>query len=128
MTTTGQNLLPLADTLTVGGFADGIVTISLLESWEMVFRQLGPQKRKVSKRLERRSAMILTGAARYGLDTRDTGQRDRVRPIVGQATEAQTPHFTDLPAGDRRRTRHDGGSSHANERPHPDEHRPAEPA
>ena len=47
------------------GFADGIVTISLLESWEMVFRQLGAQKRKVNKRLERRSAMILTGAARY---------------------------------------------------------------
>ena len=47
------------------GFADGIVTISLLESWEMVFRQLGAPKRKVSKRLERRSAMILTGAARY---------------------------------------------------------------
>ena len=48
------------------GFADGIVTISLLESWEMVFRhQRGTQKRKVSKRLERRSAMILTGAARY---------------------------------------------------------------
>ena len=47
------------------GFADGIVTISLLESWEMVFRQRGSQKRKVSKRLERRSALVLTGAARY---------------------------------------------------------------
>ena len=47
------------------GFADGIVTISLLESWEMVFRERGSQKRKVSKRLERRSALVLTGAARY---------------------------------------------------------------
>ena len=47
------------------GFADGIATISLLESWEMVFRQRGAQQRKVGKRLERRSAMVLTGAARY---------------------------------------------------------------
>ena len=47
------------------GFADGIVTISLLESWEMVFRQRGAQEQKVSRRLERRSAMVLTGAARY---------------------------------------------------------------
>ena len=47
------------------GFADGIVTISLLESWEMVFRPRGSQKPKVSKRLERGSALVLTGAARY---------------------------------------------------------------
>ena len=48
------------------GLRRRIVTISLLESWEMVFRQQrGAQKRKVSQRLERRSAMILTGAARY---------------------------------------------------------------
>ena len=48
------------------GFADGIATISLLESWEMVFRQRrGTRKHKVSRRLERCSAMILTDAARY---------------------------------------------------------------
>ena len=47
-------------------FADGIATISLLESWEMVFRERGRRGgRKVEQRLDRRSAAILTGAARY---------------------------------------------------------------
>ena len=47
-------------------FADGIATISLLESWEMVFRERGePRRRNVVLRLDRRSAAILTGDARY---------------------------------------------------------------
>ena len=63
------------------GFADGIVTISLLESWEMVFRhQRGAQKRKVGKRLERRSAMILTGAARYSWTHEIPARRNEIDP------------------------------------------------
>ncbi len=47
-------------------FADGIATISLLESWEMVFRERGePRGRDVALRLDRRCAAILTGDARY---------------------------------------------------------------
>ena len=47
-------------------FADGIATISLLESWEMVFRERGEGRgRNVTLRLDRRSAAILTGDARY---------------------------------------------------------------
>ena len=38
--------------------------ISLLESWEMVFRNK-KDRRKVSQRLERRSATIMRGPARY---------------------------------------------------------------
>ena len=45
-------------------FADGIVMISLLESWEMIFRKRS-SKDKVSHMLERRSAAILRGDARY---------------------------------------------------------------
>ena len=43
-------------------FAEAVATISLLETWGMVFR-LG--KKKVEKRLERRSVAVLTGDARY---------------------------------------------------------------
>ena len=47
-------------------FADGIGTISLLESWEMVFRARGGERgRKVTQRLDRRSAAIMIGDARY---------------------------------------------------------------
>ena len=46
-------------------FADGIATISLLESWEMTFRERKKRGRKVTKRLDRRSAAIMTGDARY---------------------------------------------------------------
>ena len=45
-------------------FADGIATISLLESWEMVFRENGT-KRKVGQVLERRSVAVMSGDARY---------------------------------------------------------------
>ncbi|MCY3941104.1 MAG: alpha-ketoglutarate-dependent dioxygenase AlkB [Gammaproteobacteria bacterium] len=43
-------------------FADGIATVSLLASWEMNFR-LGKDKR--TQRLEQRSALIMSGDARY---------------------------------------------------------------
>ena len=46
-------------------FADGIATISLLESWEMVFREKKKRGDKVTQRLDRRSAAIMTGDARY---------------------------------------------------------------
>ena len=46
-------------------FADGIAMISLLESWEMVFRERKREGRKVLQKLERRSAAIMTGDARY---------------------------------------------------------------
>ena len=46
-------------------FADGIAMVSLLESWEMVFREKRKQGRKVRQRLERRSAAIMAGDARY---------------------------------------------------------------
>ena len=45
-------------------FADGIATISLLESWEMVFREKGT-KRKIGQRLDRRSVAVMRGDARY---------------------------------------------------------------
>ena len=45
-------------------FSDGIATISLLESWEMVFREKDT-KRKVGRVLHRRSVAVMTGDARY---------------------------------------------------------------
>ena len=44
-------------------FADGIATISLLESWEMVFREKGAGRR-IPQVLERRSVAIMEGDAR----------------------------------------------------------------
>ena len=46
-------------------FADGIAMISLLESWQMVFRREDDRKNKRAFVLERRSAAIMTGEARY---------------------------------------------------------------
>ena len=46
-------------------FAEGIATISLRESWEMVFRERKKGGRKVIQRLDRRSAAVMTGDARY---------------------------------------------------------------
>ena len=45
-------------------FAEPVATISLLETWGMVFRRRG-SKEKVEKALERRSVAVLTGDARY---------------------------------------------------------------
>ena len=57
-----QGIAPHIDSKS--SFADGIVMISLLESWEMTFRKRR-SKRKLNRMLKRRSAMILTGEARY---------------------------------------------------------------
>ena len=47
-------------------FADGIAMISLLESWEMVFRKTGGRGgQKETLRMERRSATIIANEARY---------------------------------------------------------------
>lgn len=46
-------------------FADGIAMISLLESWEMVFRRPKEPKDKRAFVLERRSVAVMTGEARY---------------------------------------------------------------
>lgn len=43
-------------------FADGVAMISLLETWEMEFSK---GRRKLMRRLERRSAAVLLGDARY---------------------------------------------------------------
>ena len=45
-------------------FSEHVATISLLETWDMVFRRIG-SKEKVEKTLERRSVAVLTGDARY---------------------------------------------------------------
>ena len=45
-------------------FAEHVATISLLETWGMVFRRRGSTE-KVEKPLERRSVAVLTGDARY---------------------------------------------------------------
>jgi alkylated DNA repair dioxygenase AlkB len=45
-------------------FADGVAMVSLLESWEMIFKE-DRRKRKVQQLLERRSVAVLTGDARY---------------------------------------------------------------
>ena len=47
-------------------FADGIATISLLESWEMIFRRKPLKcKRTVAQMLERRSVAVMSGASRW---------------------------------------------------------------
>lgn len=46
-------------------FADGIATISLGESWEMVFTEQAASEHKVTLLLQRRSVAVLTGASRY---------------------------------------------------------------
>jgi len=67
-------------------FADGVAMISLLESWEMEFRK---SQQKLMRRLERRSAAVLAGDARYhwkhGIRTRrseppakESGGRKRI--------------------------------------------------
>ena len=58
----GQGILPHIDQ--PKSFAEHIATISLLETWGMVFRRRG-SKDKIEKPLERRSVAVLTGDARY---------------------------------------------------------------
>ena len=46
-------------------FADGIAMISLLESWEMIFRKKNNSKIKHNVMLENRSVAVMNGPARY---------------------------------------------------------------
>ncbi len=46
-------------------FADDIVTISLCDSWQMIFRKKGVEGKTVVRLLEQRSATVLSGEARY---------------------------------------------------------------
>ncbi len=57
-----QGIAPHVDSKS--SFEDGIAMVSLLESWEMVFRERR-DKRKQNQKLERRSAAIINGEARY---------------------------------------------------------------
>ncbi len=56
-----QGISPHTDS---GSFADGIAMLSLLESWGMVFRQSG-SNRRFEHKLERRSVAVMEGEARY---------------------------------------------------------------
>ena len=56
-----QGIAPHIDS--ESSFADGVAMISLLETWEMVFKKRRGGD-KVTRKLERRSATILTGEAR----------------------------------------------------------------
>ena len=58
-----QGIAPHIDS--ESSFADGVAMISLLETWEMVFKKRRGGD-KVTHKLECRSATILTGEARYG--------------------------------------------------------------
>ena len=62
----GQGIAPHID---VPGFSGVIATISLLESWEMAFHaprgKRGDERKRVEVLLERRSAAIMRGEARY---------------------------------------------------------------
>ena len=46
-------------------FEDGVAMLSLLESWEMIFRRGGKAGKRVSKLLARRSVAVISGDARY---------------------------------------------------------------
>ncbi len=58
-----QGIAPHIDS--ESSFADGVAMISLLETWEMVFKKRRSPEKGIHK-LEQRSATILTGEARYG--------------------------------------------------------------
>ena len=58
-----QGIAPHIDS--ESSFADGVAMISMRETWEMVFKKRRGRE-KVTRKLERRSATILTGEARYG--------------------------------------------------------------
>ena len=64
-------------------FADDIVTISLRESWSMVFRKKGSKDKKIEQLLERRSAAVLSDEARYDW-THEIPKRKTERSGVGK--------------------------------------------
>ena len=63
-------------------FAEHIATISLLETWGMVF-QRRREKQKIEKLLERRSVAVLSGEARYEW-THEIRQRKSDPPVGGK--------------------------------------------
>ena len=63
-------------------FAEQVATISLLETWSMVFRDCDT-RRKVGKPLERRSVAVFTGDARYRW-THEIPGRKYERELVGE--------------------------------------------
>lgn len=63
-------------------FAEKVATISLLETWSMVFRDCDT-KRKIGKPLERRSVAVFTGDARYRW-THEIPGRKYERELVGE--------------------------------------------
>ena len=67
-------------------FADGIATISLLESWEMVFREKST-KRKVGQILDQRSVAIMKGDARYRWTHEIPNRKYETRRIKGSQRE-----------------------------------------
>lgn len=67
-------------------FADGIATISLLESWEMVFREKGT-KNVVPQMLHRRSVAIMQGDARYRWTHEIPNRIYKTRRIKGSQQE-----------------------------------------
>ena len=67
-------------------FADGIATISLLESWEMVFREKGT-KNVVPQMLHRRSVAIMQGDARYRWTHEIPNRMYKTRRIKGSQQE-----------------------------------------
>ena len=75
-------------------FADGIATISLLESWEMVFRKKPLKcKRTVPQVLERRSVAVMNGASRW----------DWTHEIPGRKTEPNPDNESGRPRKERKR-------------------------
>ena len=67
-------------------FADGIATISLLESWEMVFREKGT-KNVVPQMLHRRSVAVMKGDARYRWTHEIPNRIHKTRKIKGSQQE-----------------------------------------
>ena len=67
-------------------FADGIATISLLESWEMVFREKGT-KNVIPQMLHRCSVAVMKGDARYRWTHEIPNRIHKTRKIKGSQQE-----------------------------------------
>ena len=95
--TVGQGITPHVDA--PGSFADGIATISLLESWEMTFHAPGKGKVRRPVLLERRS---IAHARRCKTEVEARDQKAAERPIRRRNRQAplastQSAHLADVP-------------------------------
>lgn len=72
-------------------FAESIAMISLLESWEMVFRREDDRKDKRAFVLERRSAAIMTGEARYEWTHEIPKRKSEPAAATGGGRRGRTP-------------------------------------